>query len=97
MKSLNQRNQYTAIPNNMIVTNLNWIFLIVMSAMRAHAAYKSNFVSFLDKHSPKKTKDLRGNQKPHFNKSLRKQIMIRSYLKNKANKSENSSDIVKFK
>ena len=26
-----------------------------MSAMRAHAAYKNNFVSILDKHSPKKT------------------------------------------
>ena len=32
-----------------------------MSAMRAHAAYKNNFVSILDKHSPKKTKNLRGN------------------------------------
>ena len=29
LKRLNQRNQYTAISNNMIVTNLNWIFLIV--------------------------------------------------------------------
>ena len=33
-----------------------------MSAMRAHAAYKNNFVSILDKHSPKKTKNLRGNK-----------------------------------
>ena len=32
-----------------------------MSAMRAHAAYKNNFVLILDKHSPKKTKNLRGN------------------------------------
>ena len=28
LESLNQRNQYTAISNNMIVTNLNWTFLI---------------------------------------------------------------------
>ena len=68
-----------------------------MSAMRAHAAYKNNFVSILDKHSPKKTKNLRGNQKPHFNKNLPKQIMIRSCIKKNANKSENPSDIVKFK
>ena len=68
-----------------------------MSAMRAHAAYKNNFVSILDKHSPKKTKNLRGNQKPHFNKNLPKQIMIRSCIKKKAKKSENPSDIVKFK
>ena len=68
-----------------------------MSAMRAHAAYKNNFVSILDKHSPKKIKNLRGNQKPNFNKNLRKQAMIRSCLKNKANKLENPSDIVKLK
>ena len=29
LKSLNQKNQYIAISNNMIVTNLNLIFLIV--------------------------------------------------------------------
>ena len=70
---------------------------ISMSAMRAYAVYKNNFVSVLDEHSLKKTNNLRGNQKPHFNKNLRKQIMIRSCLKSKANKSENLSDIVKFK
>ena len=68
-----------------------------MSAMRTHEAFKNNFVSILDKHAPKKTKNLRGNQKSHFNKNLRKQIMIKSCLKNKANKSKNPSDIVKFK
>ena len=68
-----------------------------MSAMRAYAAYKNSFVSILDNHFSKKAKNLRGNQKPHFNKNLRKQIMIRSCIKNKANKSENPSDIVKFK
>ena len=35
-----------------------------MSAMRTHA--------ILDKHAPKKTKILRGYQKPRFNKNLRK-------------------------
>ena len=43
-----------------------------MSAMRTHAAFENNFVSILDKHAPKETKILRGNQKPHFNKNLRK-------------------------
>ena len=47
--------------------------------------------------TPRKTKHLRGNQKPHFNENLRKQIMIKSCLKNKANGSENPGDIVKFK
>ena len=52
----------------MIVTNLNWIFLIAcMSAMRTHAAFK--FVPILDKHASKETKNLQENQKPHFNKN----------------------------
>ena len=29
LRSLNQRNQYTAISNNIIVTKLNWIFLML--------------------------------------------------------------------
>ena len=59
--------------------------------------FQFNFVSILDKHAPKKTKILRGNQKPHFNKNLRKQIMITSRLENKANKSKNPTEIAKFK
>ena len=46
-----------------------------MSAKRTHAAFENNFVSMLDKHAPKKTKILLGNQKLHFNKNFRKQIM----------------------
>ena len=38
-----------------------------MSAMKTHAAFKNNFVWTLYKHAHKKTKNLRGNQKPHFN------------------------------
>ena len=37
-----------------------------MSAVRTHAAFENNFVSILDKHAPKKTKILRGNQKTPF-------------------------------
>ena len=59
---------------------------ISMSAVRTHTAFESNFVSILEKHDPKKTKTLRGNQKPYFNKNIWKQIMIRSRLTNKANK-----------
>ena len=68
-----------------------------MSAMRTHATFENNFVSILDEHATKKTKVLRRNQKPRFNKNLPKQIMITSRLKNKANKSKTPSDIVKFK
>ena len=68
-----------------------------MPSVRTHADIENNFVSILDKHAPKKIKVLRGNQKLHFNGNLRKQIMIRSRLKNKANKSKNPVDIAKFK
>ena len=36
-------------------------------------------------------------KKPHFDKNLHKQIMTRSRLKNKVNRSKNPSDIFKFK
>ena len=68
-----------------------------MRAMTTHAAFENNFVSISDKHARKKTNILQGNQKPHFNKNLQKQIMITSCLKNKANNSKNPIDIVKFR
>ena len=40
-----------------------------------------------DHHVPIKQSKLRGNTKPHISKTLRKKIMKRSRLKNKANKS----------
>ena len=51
------------------------------------------FIDTLHKHAPKKTKLLRGNQKPHINKVLRSAIMKRSRQKNKANKTRKSVDI----
>ena len=46
----------------------------------------------LNKHAPKKIKTFRGNQKPHINETLRKAIMKRWQLKNKANKTRNVTD-----
>ena len=43
----------------------------------------------------RKQKLYEGIKKPHFNKNFRKQIMIRSRLKNKANKSKNPIDMYK--
>ena len=52
----------------------------------------ANFSSFhsileatLDSHAPIKKRRVRGNQKPHMTKELRKAIMKRSYYKNKYN------------
>ena len=49
--------------------------------------YEQNFIKVLNTHAPKKVKILIGNHKPHYNKDLRKAIMKRSRLKNKANRS----------
>ena len=51
----------------------------------------------MNKHAPKKRKWVRGNHKPHINKELRKAIMKRSRLKNKANKTKKPIDISNFK
>ena len=47
--------------------------------------------------APKKRKWVRGNHKPQINKELRKAIMKRSRLKNKANKTKKPIDISNFK
>ena len=59
--------------------------------------FEKNFVETLNKHAPKKTKIFRRNHKPRFNKTLRKAIMKRSQLKNKANKTKGPKDILKYK
>ena len=48
-------------------------------------------------HALKKKKILRGNEKPHMNKNLRRAIMKRSKLKNKVNKTKNPLDIMNYK
>ena len=47
---------------------------------------EKNFVETLNKHAPKNIRICGGNHKPHISKTLRKAIMKRSQLKNKANK-----------
>ena len=51
----------------------------------------------LNKYAPKKKKWLRGNQKPHINQTLRHEIMKRSKLKDIANKTKSTSDIMNYK
>ena len=51
----------------------------------------------LNKHAPKRKKWLCGNQNPYIIKTLRYEIMKRSNLKNKANKTKNPSDIKNYK
>ena len=59
--------------------------------------FGKTFINVLDAHVPRKTKVLRGNQKPHVDKSLRKSIMKRCKLKNKAIRTKPQEDIAKYK
>ena len=56
------------------------------------AEFHDAFKAILDHHATIKQTTLRGNTKPHINKTLRKEIMKRSRLKNKANKSGKEED-----
>ena len=51
-----------------------------------------SFEEILNHHAPIKQTKVRGNTKPHINKAHRKEIMKRSRLKNKANKSGKEDD-----
>ena len=53
--------------------------------------------TLLEKHAPTKTKTVRGNDKAHMNKNLRKAIMHRSKLKNIADKTNEPLDIQRYK
>ena len=59
--------------------------------------YEQNFIKVLNTHASKKVKILRGNHKPHYYKNLRKAIMKRSRLKNKAKRTKAPIDIVNYK
>ena len=64
---------------------------------KKYGIFEKTFENVLNAHAPKKIKFLRGNQKPHVDKNLRKAIMKRSQLKNKANRTKNLEDIAKYK
>ena len=51
----------------------------------------------LDKHAPYKKATIRGNNKPHVSKEMRKEIMCRTRYKNIANKTRNEEDIRRYK
>ena len=54
------------------------------------------FLKKLNKHAPLKKKFLRHNNKPFTTKDLRKQIMIRSKLRNIFNKNQNYENWRKY-
>ena len=56
------------------------------------AEFNYQFKAILNHHAPAKESNVRGNKKPYIAKTLRKEIMKRSRLKNKVNKSGKEED-----
>ena len=54
------------------------------SSISKYVQYENIFTSVLDRHVPLETTNLRGNNQQQVTKHLRKQIMKRPRLKNKA-------------
>ena len=54
------------------------------------------FEKTLIKYAPLKTVTIRGNNKPHMSKPLRKAIMLRTKLKNRSIKTRNNLDIQRY-
>ena len=78
------------------MNSLNRIFVIVLM-LKPIQFLKIIFVSVVNKEAHKKFKIFKQNPKPHFNQNPRKQIMIMSCLKRKANNSKDPMGITKFK
>ena len=64
------------------------LLLSIGDGKNNYLEFEKNFVETLNKHAPKKTKIFPENHKTHINKTLRKAIMKRAQLKNKANKTK---------
>ena len=62
-----------------------------------YSAFQAVLSRVLEKHAPLKQRAIRGNNKQHCNKNLRKAMMTRSTLKNKSNKSGKTEDFEKYK
>ena len=82
--------------------NFNQIyFLSEISTALEHVTnfteFNDRYIMILNKHAPLKTRFLRANNKPHITKQLRKAMMIRSHLKNIANKSNDPKDMVSYR
>ena len=60
----------------------NDLKLLLSRLKPGYNCWEKAFKSVFDKHVPIKEKIIRGNEKPHMKKSLKKAIMKRSRLKN---------------
>ena len=73
------------------------LFEALLICGNSYDEFESVFITALDKHAPKKKNWVRGNNKPHITKPLRRAIMKRSKLQNKTNKTKLLTDIRNYK
>ena len=59
--------------------------------------FENIFEATLDRFAPPKSVTIRGNNKPHIDRNLRRAIMLRSRLETKAKLSKKPEDVLKFK
>ena len=64
---------------------------------KTYAHFEEIFKDTLDLHAPIKSKIIRGNEKPHLTKEIRKEMMIRTKLKNKYKKTRDPKDYDAYK
>ena len=90
-KSLIYRD-YTSFTKDSFLTDLS----NSIESSQCYEAFETKTVEVLDKDSPRKTKLVTGNHKPHVSKKLRKGIMKISQLKSIANKLGRDIDLYMF-
>ena len=70
---------------------------LVKPTNHSYAEFKQVFLKELNKHAPLKKKVLRHDNNAFMTKELRKEIMLRSKLKNKFNKERNHINWCNYK
>ena len=70
---------------------------VTSSEIKHYRLFEEIFVNTLDKHAPRKSRLVRGNEKPHMNRALRKAIMERSKLRNIFRRSKLHSDLLAYR
>ena len=66
-------------------------------SLKDYDSFEENFITALNKHAPMKRKTIRGNEKPHMNKILKKAIMKRTRLRNIYRKTKSLDDLHAYK
>ena len=86
---------YSKYSEEQFLTELS--FNLAKESLGSIESFTELFDKTLDKHAPFKTVVIRGNNKPHMSKTLRKAIMLRTRLKNRSVKTRNETDFQRYR